>query len=128
MKRLVLKAPAFVCAAVYLVLGWDYAAAMLTATTRNFNLFGVAQCLLGAVLFLTYGLLLSKAMPPIISVLVGFLNMGITLLPYVLMALLFSPMLLPSLFAADWMACVLPMLLSVCPFAIALWRKVARKR
>ncbi len=128
MKRFALKAPAFVCAAIYLVLCWDYIAAMMAATTRNFSAFGVVQCLQGAMLFLAYGVFLSEKLPAIGSVIVGFLNIGIALLPYLLLALLLSPLILMTLPLEGWKNCMLPALLSIYPFAAAIWRSAARKR
>lgn len=127
MRGFLLKVPALVCVAVYLMIGWHYLDAMMTATTRNFNILFVVPCLLGAVLFLLYGLLLSEEMPPRSSVKVGLLNLGISLLPYMLLAMLLSPRILLTLPAESWKNCILPMVLSLCPFGIALWRKATQK-
>ena len=126
MKKLLLKLPAFVCAAVYLGISGVYIVAMLTATTRNFNILHVIPALLGVVLFVVYGVKLDEKMPLEASVKVGLINLSVAFMPYILLALLLSPQILMTLPAQMWKQCILPLMLSVCPFAIAIWRKITQ--
>ena len=99
---------------------------MLTATTRNFNILHVIPALLGVVLFVVSGVKLDEKMPPEASVKVGLINLSVVFMPYILLALLLSPQILMTLPAQMWKQCILPLMLSVCPFAIAIWRKITQ--
>ena len=128
MKKWLLKLPAFVCAAVYLVRGGIYFVTMLTATTRNFNILTVLPALLGVALFVVYGLKLEEQTPPEASVKVGLVNVFIAALPHILLALLFGPQILMHLPAYILKQSVWPLMLSLCPFGIAIWRKITQNR
>lgn len=126
MKRYILKAPAFVCMAVYLVMGWKSVSAMVAATTRNFYIVSAIPSLLGAVLFLVYGFTVSEKKSARSSFRIGLANMVISLLPFILLALLLSPWILCVIPLESWKNCIVPMLMSLYPFAVALWSKVTR--
>lgn len=127
MKTLLLKVSAFACAAVYLIVGYSFISEMMAATTRNFYILNVIPSLLGAVLFLVYGVTVNENMSSKNSVWVGLGNLVIGLLPNILLAILLSPGILLTLPAESWKNCILPMVLSLCPFGIALWRKATHK-
>lgn len=127
MKTLLLKVSAFACAAVYLIVGYSFISEMMAATTRNFYILNVIPSLLGAMLFLVYGVTVNENMSSKNSVWVGLGNLVIGLLPNILLAILLSPGILLTLPAESWKNCILPMVLSLCPFGIALWRKATQK-
>ena len=128
MKSFGFKIPAFVCAVVYLVIAgtaiWD----MLAATSRNFQILTMISAVLGAVLFLVCGVLVREETPPVVWVMVGFGNMAISIFPYLLLGLLLSPVVLLTLPVEAWKDSLQPMLLSLYPFAVALWRKAVQRR
>ena len=127
MKTLLLKVSAFACAAVYLIVGYSFISEMMAATTRNFYILNVIPSLLGAMLFLVYGVTVNENMSSKNSVWVGLGNLVIGLLPNILLAILLSPGILLTLPAESWKNCILPMVVSLCPFGIALWRKATQK-
>ena len=126
-KDLRFKVPAFACALVYLVIAGISIADMLAAASRNFQFLTVISSLLGVALFLVCGGLARKETRPIIWVMFGLGNIVISFLPYMLLGLLLSPELLLTLPPEVWKDSLLPMLLSLYPFAVALWSKAAQR-
>ncbi|MBQ7229794.1 MAG: hypothetical protein IJX04_02720 [Oscillospiraceae bacterium] len=118
LKCLGLKVMAFACAAVYLVIMANSISEMMAATSRNFLFLNVLSSLLGAVLFLVYGVIVHEKTLPKYSAMVGLGNMVTSLLPFALLALLMSPRILLALPPEVWKAYLLPMLLSLFPFAV----------
>ena len=121
-KALKFKAPALVCGAVYLVITGITMVDLLAADTRNFLLLPLVSSVLGAALFLIFGALVREDTPPVVWVMVGLGNMVIAAAPCLLLTLLLR---LPL---EAWKDCLPTMLLSLYPFAAALWSKAVRRR
>ena len=128
MKKGFLKLLAFLFAGVYLARCAYYASAMLGATQRNFTILMVFPAMLGIALFVVYGVRVSEKTRPVESVLIGVVNIGICVVPLLMLSLLLSPLILLTLPSDAWIAFGLPMLMSIYPFAFAIWKGHAMKR
>lgn len=128
MKKGFLKLLAFLFAGVYLARCAYYASAMLGATQRNFSILMVFPAMLGIALFVVYGVRVSEKTRPVESVIIGVVNIGICVVPLLMLSLLLSPLILLTLPSDAWIAFGLPMLMSIYPFAFAIWNGHAMKR
>ena len=128
MKKGFLKLLAFLFAGVYLARCAYYASAMLGATQRNFSILMVFPAMLGIALFVVYGVRVSEKTRPVESVIIGVVNIGMCVAPLLMLSLMLSPLILLTLPSDTWIAFGLPMLMSIYPFAFAIWKGHAMKR
>ena len=127
MKRTLLKVPAFAFAGVYLVRCVYYVSAMLGASQRNFTILLAYPAILGIALFVVYGVRVCEKTGAWESMIIGVVNIGICVMPLLVLSLLMSPLILLTLPSDTWMELGIPMLMSMYPFGLAIWKGLTRK-